>query len=381
MKPSIFAFVINVDWYFKLHWMQRALAVKNSGAEVHVITTFTNSEAYESLEKLGFICHSVDMERKSINPFSNLKTLANIYFLLTSISPDFIHAITIKPNIYVGLITRFLKVPSVLSVTGTGIIFSGKTWKVRLVRPIVRILYKWIKSGKAQRRIIFENREDRDYFVATGLCVPGEAVVILGAGVDTDLYSFSEETIIENPVILFAARLLWDKGLGDLVEAGKILRDRKLDFTIQVAGILDEDSINSIDRSVLENWSREGLIEWLGTVHEMPELISGASLVVLPSFYGEGVPRILIEAAACGRPIVTTDMPGCREIVKTGVNGMLFPARDITALADAIEVLLNDTKLRKEMGRNGREMVEKEFSQQKVIAETMSLYQELGFRP
>ena len=381
MKPSVFVYVINVDWYFKLHWLQRAIATKNSGAEVHIVAGFTDSAIANSLEELGFICHPLEIGRKSINPFTNLKVLVNLYFLLKSIAADIIHAITIKPNIYVGLISRILKVPYVLSVTGTGIIFSGKSLLIRSIRPIVRFLYKITGSKKVSRKIVFENREDCEYVVSTGLCDAKEAVVILGAGVDTDKYRFVEEKISQTPVILFAARLLWDKGLGDLVEAGKILRNRKLEFAIQVAGIVDEDSINSIDEAVLEGWERDGLIRWLGTVKDMPTLISKTNIVTLPTFYGEGVPRILIEAAACGRPIITTDMPGCREIVKDRVNGLLVPARDVVALADAIEVLLNDRELRNRMGRQGREMVERDFSQQKVIAETISLYDELAKSP
>ena len=378
MKPSVFVYVINVDWYFKLHWLQRAIATKDTGAVVHVVAGFTDSDILDSLEALGFICHPLEIERKSINPFSNIKVLTNLYFLIKSIAPDIIHAITIKPNLYVGLISRRLKIPYVLSVTGTGIIFSGKSLTVRLIRPVVRFLYKLTGSKKVSRKIVFENREDCDYFVSTGLCDAKEAVVILGAGVDTGKYRLAEEKVSAIPVILFAARLLWDKGLGDLVEAGKILHNRNLDFAIQVAGIVDEDSINTIDEAVLEDWERDGLIQWLGTVKDMPELIAKANIVTLPTFYGEGVPRILIEAAACGRPIITTDMPGCREIVKDGVNGLLVPARDVKALADAIEVLLNDRELRNRMGRQGREMVERDFSQQKVIGETISLYDELG---
>ena len=378
MKPSVFVYVINVDWYFKLHWLQRAIATKDTGAVVHVVAGFTDSDILDSLEALGFICHPLEIERKSINPFSNVKVLTNLYFLIKSIAPDIIHGITIKPNIYVGLISRRLKIPYVLSVTGTGIIFSGKSLTIGLIRPVVRFLYKLTGSKKVSRKIVFENREDCDYFVSTGLCDAKEAVVILGAGVDTGKYRLAEEKVSAIPVILFAARLLWDKGLGDLVEAGKILHNRNLDFAIQVAGIVDEDSINTIDEAVLEDWERDGLIQWLGTVKDMPELIAKANIVTLPTFYGEGVPRILIEAAACGRPIITTDMPGCREIVKDGVNGLLVPARDVKALADAIEVLLKDRELRNRMGRQGREMVERDFSQQKVIAETISLYDELG---
>jgi len=376
MKHCIFVYVINVDWYFELHWLNRALAVQESGANVHIIMGFTDSEITSRLRKMGFICHQWNIDRKSINPFLNFKSLVDLYLLLRSISPDIIHAITIKPNIYLGLISQFIRIPYILSVTGTGIVFSGKVLTVRLVRPIVRLLYK-TSSTMVRRRIIFENFEDRDYFVKTRLCSSRDAVTILGAGVNTELFKPISENNTQTPIILFAARLLLDKGLGDLVEAGKLLRKKGLVFSIFVAGIADYSSINAIEENTLEQWKREGAIQWLGTEKNMPDLIAKSNIVVLPTFYGEGVPCVLIETASCGRAIVATDVPGCREIVRHNENGLLIPSHDSKALADAIEFLIKNPEFRAKMGARGRKIVEAEFSKEIVIKQTMEVYERL----
>ncbi len=376
-QRRILVYVINVDWYFELHWLQRALASLDSGFEVHLVLTIYDESFQERLNHYGFICHSWTVNRKSLNPFFNVKSIVELYRLLKSISPNLVHAVTIKPNLYVGLLAYLFNWPYVLSVTGTGTVFSGQSLKIKLVRPLVRGLYKFLRADEGLRKIVFENTEDRDYFVNTGLCSMQEAELILGAGVNTDLYKPVAEPITETPVILFAARLLWDKGLGDLVAAAKLLRQRGLSFSIQVAGIIDKSTLNAIDESILEAWHREGWIVWLGTEKNMPKLIAEANVVVLPSFYGEGVPRILIEAASCQRAIVTTDMPGCREIVKHEINGLLVPAQHVEALANALERLIKNSGLRKTLGQRGREMVEKDYSEQKVIAQTLSLYRTL----
>ena len=218
---------------------------------------------------------------------------------------------------------------------------------------------------------------DRDCFVETGLCRKDEAVAILGAGVDIDVFKQVPERHPEQPVVLFAGRLLWDKGLGDLVDAGRLLREQDVDFTIKVAGIVDHDTINAIAEKTLDQWHEQGLIERLGNVKDMPSLLAETNIVVLPTYYGEGVPRILIEAGACGRAVVTTDMPGCREIVSHRVNGLLVPSRNVEKLAEALAELIKSPELREKMGQAGREKVRQFFSQQQVISETMKLYEEL----
>lgn len=376
-QQQVLVYVINVDWYFELHWLQRALASQQAGYQVHLVMAFTNQDIFDRLASHGFICHHWAIDRKSINPLYNFKGLVDLYRYLKLIAPTMIHAVTIKPNICVGILTYLINKPYVLSVTGTGTVFSGQSLTVKLVKPVIRGLYKTLHKNNGHRKIVFENGEDRDYFVNTGLCKADEAVLILGAGVNTDIYKPVMEPITDTPVILFAARLLWDKGLGDLVAAAKLLRQQGFRFELQVAGIIDKSTLNAIDESVLEQWHKEGWITWLGTEKNMPRLIANANIVALPSFYGEGVPRILIEAASCQRAIVTTDMPGCREIVKDGVNGLLVPAQNVAALAEAIAKLVKDPGLRKLMGQRGREIVEKAYSEQQVIAQTLALYQGL----
>ena len=375
-KSSVFVYVINVDWYFDLHWVQRARAKLDSGDEVHIIMSQTDPEIFERLTEFGFVCHVWNIDRRSINPFVSVLRLFDLYRLLKAIQPEIIHSITIKPNIFVGLIAHILKIPYVMSVTGTGIIFSGKTLVIRVVRPIVRCLYK-LADTKTKRKLIFENYSDRDYFVETGLCRKDEAVAILGAGVDIDVFNQVPERHTEQPVVLFAGRLLWDKGLGDLVDAGRLLREQDVDFTIKVAGIVDHDTINAIAEKTLDQWHEQGLIERLGNVKDMPSLLAETNIVVLPTYYGEGVPRILIEAGACGRAVVTTDMPGCREIVSHRVNGLLVPSRNVEKLAEALAELIQSPELREELGQAGREKVKRFFSEQQVIGETMQLYEEL----
>ncbi len=375
MHSAVCVYIINVDWYFDLHWKERARAVKKQVQAVHLIMAETRPEITQQLQAEGFICHAWGVDRKSLNPFANIYQFWFLYQCLKSLQPDLIHAITIKPNIFTGLMAYGLKIPYLLSVTGTGIIFSGNDWKVKLVRPVIRFLYQLAKYSSVKRRIIFENGDDRKYFIETGLCHEYEAVTILGAGVDLNRFIVQPPVTKPEPVILFAARLLWDKGLGDLVEAASLLKRQGLKFRLQVAGIVDPDSINAIDMDVFETWCDSGQIEWLGTQSNMPELIAGSDIVALPTFYGEGVPRILIEAAACGRAIISSNIAGCREIVQHQSNGLLIKPRDIAGLSKALSTLINDLPLCHQMGLQGRKIVEQRFSEAQVIDETLALYQ------
>lgn len=378
-KPVI-VYVVNVDWYFKLHWLKRAEKALASGAEVHLVTNFTDNKLAEELSCFGFCLHAWALDRSSIAVFKNIKELIDLYRLLKFISPSLIHAITIKPNLYVGLISFLLKVPYILSVTGLGNVFSSQNWRAILVRPFIRFIFRSIKRNKLPRKIIFENNDDRNYFIANNLCGKSEAELILGAGVNTEIYYPVDELENNSPIVLFAARLLFDKGLADLVEAGRYLLKQGICFSIVVAGILDHSSLGAINPNILQEWDDEGIIEWIGTVEgdeNMSALIAKSNIVVLPTHYGEGVPRILIEAASCARALIATDIPGCREIVQDGINGILVPPKQPEALAEALTHLINDPILRKKMGQHGREIVVSLFSEEKVVSETVLLYQQL----
>lgn len=363
-------FVINVDWYFRLHWIDRANYFRSKGYEVHIISTFTDNENLEYFSSFGFICHAMNVSRKSINPFSELKSIFSLYHEIKKIQPTLIHCVTVKPNLYAGILNRFFfKKPIIYSVTGLGIIFSSNQFKFRMIRRLVISLYRFVSTSKSY--FIFENNDDYKCFFNHEV-VKSNGAVIKGAGID--LNRFSPSPFPNNQTVLFAARLLKEKGLAQLIEARKILKKEGVEFKIKVAGIIDTDVSSAISLNQIEKWGSEGIIEWLGNVSNMPELIAECDMVCLPTTYGEGIPRILIEAASCKRAIVTTDVVGCREIVSNHVNGLLCKPNDSESLASALKLLLADPSQTEKFGINGRKIVEEQFSQAIVFEKTEAIY-------
>lgn len=367
-------FVINVDWYFRLHWIERAEYFKGQGFKVHIISNFTDVSIKEELTHKGFQCHQLSIKRKSLNPFKEINSLFKLKKLLTFLQPDIIHCVTVKPNIYTGLINRlFVKRPIIYSVTGLGAIFSSSSIKFKILKTVISQLYKFISTQDA--RFTFENGEDYKLFQHEGIIKDGNGVVIKGAGID--LNRFQPSSTPGNQTVLFAARLLRDKGLHELVEAKRSLSNRGINFTLKVAGIIDTDVTSAIPIEQIDVWSDNGDITWLGNVSDMPHLIKSCDIVCLPTTYGEGVPRILIEAASCQRAIVTTDVVGCREIVTDGYNGLLARPCDPESIAFALEQLLTNNEQVRAFGINGRNKVEAEFSQEHVFEQTQRVYLDL----
>ncbi|MEZ8695449.1 glycosyltransferase family 4 protein, partial [Vibrio splendidus] len=322
-----------------------------------------------------FTCHQLSLKRKSVNIFKELFILSELKNLLTSINPDLIHCVTVKPNIYTGVLNRlYLKKPIIYSVTGLGAIFSSSSFKFKILKKIVSCLYRFISINSS--RIIFENNEDYELFNELEIIRNGNGVVIKGAGIDLDRFLPSPPPY--NRTVLFAARLLRDKGLHELVEAKKILSSRGINFVLKVAGITDKDVSSAISMQQIDSWSGNGDIVWLGNVSDMPNLIKTCDIVCLPTTYGEGVPRILIEAASCQRAIITTNVVGCREIVSDEYNGLLVEPSNSKALANALETLLSDNKKIKSFGINSRKKVEDEFSQELVFEKTLKVYDQLN---
>ncbi len=372
-KDKVLLYVINVDWYFRLHWLDRARYFRDFGFKVHILTNFTDNDFKVELMNEGFFCHHCYLKRKSLNPFNEIYSILLIHQSIKKISPDLVHTITIKPNIYVGLIHRITsKYPVVYNITGLGAVFSSKTRVLRSVRKLSVLLYRIISTQKSC--FIFENSDDLNVFVNKKI-VNNNGCVIKGAGID--IAKFYPSVPLGQSVVLFAARLLKDKGLSDLVEARKILAANGVHFTIRVAGIIDSDVHSAIPEHQIKCWHDNGEIEWLGQIHDMPALIESCDIVCLPTTYGEGVPRILIEAAAAQRPIVATDMPGCREIVDHGVNGLLCAPSNPQALANSLNALLANDLVMKSYGINGRRKVINEFTQEHVLERTQKIYDEL----
>ncbi|MFA0156315.1 glycosyltransferase family 4 protein [Vibrio sp. 10N.261.46.A3] len=368
-------YVINVDWYFRLHWLERAEYFKSLGLDIHIVTSFSNDVIKDELVSKGFICHQLSVKRKSVNVLREVGSILRLKRILDEIEPELIHCVTIKPNIYAGLLNRlFFNKPIIYSVTGLGAVFSSNSIKFNLLRRIITTFYKSISSSKA--RFIFENNEDYKLFDELGIFKYGNGRVIKGAGIDLTRFSPSLPPLNKN--VLFGARLLKEKGLACLVEAKQILESRGVEFKLNVAGIIDSDVSSAIPVSQVEAWASSGDISWLGNVKNMPKLIKENDIVCLPTTYGEGVPRILIEAASCQRAIITTDVVGCREIVSHEVNGLLAQPGDVISLVNCLRALLESDEKTLEFGAKGRQKVEKEFSQEMVFEKTLKVYDELG---
>lgn len=369
-------YIINVDWYFMLHWLDRANAAKKAGYEVHIVMGLSQECHRETLEKLDFIVHDIPLSRKNLNPPLELRTIRAIHRIILQQKPDLIHSVTIKPNIYAGILCRFHSIKNVASITGLGTTLSSDKGRVLAITSHgIKYLYR-IAFGGRQCQVLFENRDDLELMVSSNIIKRQQCTYIPGAGVNTTLYRTRTEP--PPPVkILFAARLLKNKGLLDLVEAVQHIKAHN-DSSVEllVAGIVDNDAHGTIPIPQLEKWQDQGLIRWLGQIDDMPNLIQNVHIICLPTQYGEGVPRILIEGAACGKPLVATNVQGCREIIIDGENGILVTPGNKEELISALQRLIGDPDTRAAMGHKGRKHVENQYSDQIVISKTLEIYKQ-----
>jgi glycosyltransferase involved in cell wall biosynthesis len=277
-----------------------------------------------------------------------------------------------------GTVAAYLAgVPSVVNaLAGLGYIFTASSIKARLLKlAVVPMLKALLHNGRVN--VIFQNRDDLNEMVDRGIAFRERTTLIRGSGVDTKIFV---PTIKHNdvPIVLLASRMLWSKGVGKFVELARMSKRDNIAARFVLVGEPDPENHDAVSLSELESWNESGVVEWWGKRENMPEVFGLADIVCLPTTYGEGVPKVLIEAAACGLPIVTTDVPGCREIVQHDVNGFLLPPGDIGALFGTVKSLLEDSTLRSKMGSRGRALVISDFSIEHVIEQTLNLYHEIG---
>ena len=303
-----------------------------------------------------------------------MRTLLALRALYRKIQPDLLHHVSIKPVIYGGIAARLSGCDKVVqAMSGLGYVFVNPSAKAKLLNKLCEPAFKLALAGEFTRTI-FQNPDDRQLFVERGLAARHKTLVIRGSGVDEDIFRPRDENQVDLPVVLFAGRLLMQKGIGDFVEVARRLRGKA---RFQVAGYEERTSPLNVSAAQLQSWESEGLIEWLGARDDMPSVYAASNIVCLPSTYGEGVPKVLIEAASCARACVATDTPGCREIVRDGVNGLLVPANDIAALTKAVQHLIDSPAKRMKMGAAGRQTVLEGFTLRQVVNETLSLYNAL----
>jgi glycosyltransferase involved in cell wall biosynthesis len=349
-----------------------ARAARAAGHEVAAVVPASPRAA--EIEAQGVAVRTLHLSRRGTNPLVEARAWRTFARLYRELRPDLVHHFTVKPIVYGGLAAREAKVRAVVhSVTGLGFVFTSDAPKARMLRPLVVAAYRRV-FAHPNCRVLVQNEDDLAALVAARALPREKAVLIRGSGVAVDNIAPTPEPE-SVPLVVLPARMLRDKGVVEFVDAARALRARGVDARFALVGDVD-DNPESLPRERLEAWAKEGVIEWWGWRNDMDAVHHAASIVCLPS-YREGVPRALLEGAAHARPIVTTDAPGCRDAVEPGKSGLLVPPRDARALADALGTLLADPAARARMGMAGRALVEREFSERRVVDETMRVYREL----
>jgi len=375
MKDKKLLYVVNSPEFFLSHRAPLAKAAKDNGYSVHVATS--KGEAAQEIVRLGFIFHEVSFSRSGQNPFTELKTVLMLKALFEQLRPDLIHLVTIKPMLYGGFVNRLtINAPLVGAVSGLGTVFTSTSVLGRLRRFIIKRVYSFALSCKLVK-VIFQNPDDRSALLNSGVISPDNSILIRGSGVDLTEYKSTPEPERDKVQVVMAARLLIEKGVHEFYRAAKLLKSRGTAVEMKLIGTPDSGNPKSLSEWEFELWKSESFINVLGFRCDIAEQYADANIVCLPSYYGEGLPKSLIEAAACGRAIITTNSPGCNYAVEDGVTGILIPSKNHVALADAIEKLVKDAKKRSQMGKAGRAFAEKHFDINVVVKQHLDIYRDL----
>lgn len=363
-------YVVTEDWFFCSHFIGRAIAARNAGYEVLVVAR--EGRHGQLIRDAGLLYLPLEFNRRGTNPFREAVACLQLWQIYRRHRPDIVHHVALKPILYGSLAALLSSRPYIVNApVGMGFVFTSRRPLARLLKPIVLFGMRHLLNP-ARSRVVFENKDDLASAVKLGLVRPECTELIRGAGVDTALIRVRPEPTGPVTVIL-GARMLWDKGIAEFVEAAKIVKSRFAEVRFLLVGAPDPGNPAAIPEAQLRQWQQQGLVECLGHRSDMPDLLAASHIACLPS-YREGLPKFLLEALAAGRAAVATDVPGCREAVIPGVNGLLVPARDPVQLAQALTQLILDIESRKLFGQRGRSIAELEFSSARIIKETLALY-------
>jgi len=395
MKVVLFA---NTDWFLYNFKLALANALRARGDEVVLLSP--PGEYGQRLREMGFRWEPLPVSRSGVNPLAELMAVRRVHALYRALQPDLVHHFTIKCVIYGSFAARMAGVKRVVnSVTGLGFALLADTFKARLIRPVVLALYRHALRGTA---VVFQNADNRDTLQRHGVLARSRVYVVAGDGIDTDVFvpvqSSATAALVEREAfplsrppatlplgggngnagvrqtVLMMARLLQSKGVAEFVAAAALVRARMPDVEFLLAGAPDPGNPEAVDEASLREWQAQGHVQFLGHRSDALALNQACSIAVLASTQGEGIPRSLLEAAACGKPLVATDVPGCRDLVQAGKTGFLVPPGDASALAEALLQLLGDESLRARMGAAARVHVEQGFSDQRVNAQIFEIY-------
>lgn len=374
IRPTL-VFLVTEDWYFWSHRVDLARAALAAGFEVALASRFTAHRA--RIEAAGIRCIELPFVRSLRNPFSELRLMFAIARTIARTSPTIVHTVALKPILLSALaVVRCPRTQFCHAVTGLGYLFISREPAARIGRSVVVPLLRWLFARRCCW-LILQNRDDRSLFARNAIGNPARTTVIPGAGVDTLKFAPSELPIDAAPLVILPARMLRDKGVLEFVDAARRVRARGLAARFALVGSADAENPAALDQQQLARLCSDGLVEWWRHREDMPAVYAQAAIVCLPS-YREGFPKVLLEAAASGRPLVATDVPGCREICRDGDTGLLVPPRDAPALAAAITTLLEDRALAAQYGANARALVEREFSTAIINRHTLEFYRRIA---
>jgi glycosyltransferase involved in cell wall biosynthesis len=376
-QPKTLIFLLTEDWFFASHFLTRALAAKAAGWRVLLLAH--SGDATAAIRAAGIEVIAVPFIRRRTNPIAELRFTLALAKHYRQLRPDLVHHIALKPILVGGIAAKLARVPAVVNApTGLGFVFSSDRLLAKLLKPLVSFLLRFTLSPK-NARVIFENPDDQAELQRLGMIRAGTASLIRGAGVDIEKFAPRPEP--PPPVrILLIARMIREKGVADFVEASRLLRTENMPAEFVLVGAPDPGNPGTITEAELRNWEAEGLVTWLGPRQDIAELLCGAHIACQPSSYREGLPKSALEAMASGKPLVASDIPGCREAVVDGETGLLVPPRNPRALAAALRRLIEDPELRARMGAAGRLRAVQEFADAIICRQTLLVYDALIHR-
>ena len=365
-------FLIGEDWFFKSHFMPMGRAAHDAGFEVIVLTK--HGELKAELEKAGFRVICIEFTRNALDLFSVFTTVKRIARVLRDERPVVLHNLALKFALLGTIAGRLSRVPTIVnSITGLGHLGVARSFRMRMLRWVLwRILPIFFNTPSSH--LVFENADDAEFAIKHRWTSRSRVLVVPGAGVDTSHYAALPDPDVAPVRIAVVCRMLWQKGVDVLVEAKRILDRRNVPCELWLVGIPDPDNPFAYSPSQLDSWAQEKGTRWLGFVADIRAVWRECHIAVAPTRGGEGLPRALIEAAACGRPLVATDVPGVRDITRNGLNGFVVPSDDPSALADALQVLICDRSLRQEYGKASRRIAEAEYHENRVAEKVAAVY-------
>ena len=368
-------FFVSEDWYFCSHRLGLALEAQRNGYKVFLVCNTTGQKYTKMIENAGIELIPISINRSDTGIFTNINTMLTLYRIFKRIGPNIVHNVAQKPIILGTIVSKMLGVRSVINAFGgLGYVFSSETLKARVLRCILRLVYKGLLT-KANVRLIVQNETDYFYFSDEIGCEAKRIYLIKGAGVDTEKYNYSPATNNGrgNITVVMLARLLRDKGVYEFCNAAKMTKAVQPDIEFLIAGDIDPKNPNSLTPHQVTELVATCGVNYVGQIEDVATLLIDSDIAILPS-YREGMPKSLLEAAAIGRPIITTDVPGCRDVVCHGINGYLVPAYDSNELASRVIELANNPQLRIKMGKFSRELAEKEFCHNKINKTVLAIY-------